>query len=665
MEIKVKEHLNWSLLVLKTYLLMIATMFLTRIYFIVENRQYIKESIPLKVYLEGFHIGWIYDNAITSYILILFILFYPLYLIFYVLKYNKIGRIIWIIPVALLMFLVYAMNILNVEYFKEFGFHLNSSILDYSIGSTEIVGSFFSKEYNPILNIILIILAITVNVYFINRFIKRYEENKNPEKAKKTKWIIAGTDTVLVFVFLTLLVFGTRGGFGSSTLNWGKAYFSKYNFANQMALNGTFSFGKSYYYKAKKEKRGSIKKEYSLEESGKKVREMLNISDKDREKANNPLLREVITGKEEKKLNVVVVLLESWSGYGIKSIGGEKELTPYFDELSKEGILFTDFYASGGRSNRGVASVNVSYPSPLDSSITKDVISSQKKFLSIANVLKDRGYNTHFIYGGDAHFDNMDGFLRYNGIDTINGVHEFENKDRTIQWGVPDDKMFEFGLEYMKNLKEPFFVNYFTLSNHPPFDVDPEFKYEDKYNDEDMYNRDRAYNFSDYALGMFIEKVRKEEYAQNTVFAFVADHGINLSKYKNNELIFFHIPLLLWSPNKELLEPKKVDKVGSQVDILPTIMGVLGGNYLSGSWGQDLNQENKTNYAVISNGDAYRIVDEDYYYYESTMEGKKLFSRKTSEEIKDPDIMKKYHEELNAHIDLLNYQREQGIFGNE
>ena len=650
-----KKTFNYIGVIFKTYLVLIVTMFFNRVYFLVKNRDYITEQIPVGVYIKAFGIGWIYDNAIVSYIMIFFILLYFVYTFFNFFEKNKIGKFLWLLITGFLLFVLYTVNVLDVQYFKEFGFHLNSSVSDYSSNTTEIVATFFTKEYSPVTNVSLIIIFLVSNIFLIGKILNKIE--------KKFDLRVVIKNLVVSLVMITLFVFGTRGSFKSATLNWGKAYFSEYNFANQLTLNGTFSFSKSYYYKLKKEKKGEIPKRFTLEEASKIVAE--NISNPQTDKkiaAKNPLLREVNTGKNEKKLNVVVVLMESWSQYGIKSIGGKKELTPNFDKLSKEGILFSDFYAAGGRSNRGIASVNISYPSPLDESVTKDTISSQEKFLSIANILKERNYSTHFVYGGDPHFDNMDGFLRINGIDNIVGAEHFPRKDKIIKWGVPDDKLFDYGIEYMKNLKEPFFVNFFTLSNHPPYDSAPDFKMDGDKNDP-MYERDRLYMYSDFALGQFIEKVQKEKYAIDTLFVFVADHGVNLKEFVANDLKGFKIPLLLWSPNKELLQPKVVAKAGSQVDILPTVMGVLGGTYKSASWGQDLNLENKFNYAFVSNGDAHGLVYGDNYYYESKMEGERLVNKNNMSPIKNEGLKKQLKRVLDGNMDLMYYQREQGIYG--
>ena len=655
---KIKKYLEFNLLFIKIYFLMILSMLSIRVYFIYRNSEYIKDEISIATYIKGFFIGWVFDNSIISYVLVIMVLIFLLYFIFDYKKLNRIGKGIWLGLLGILQLIVYTVSVLDVQYFNEFGFHMNSSISDYKENNKEIVATFFDPQYNPLTNIGLIIILVALNIYFSRVFLKRYEKNK------KYSLSVHLGNLVSSILLIGIFVIGARGGTGSVALSWGRAYYSKHEFTNNMTLNGAYNLSKSFYYKYKRDK-NKVEKVYSFEESSKIVKESISgINDKFLDK-KNPLLREVTLDKPEKKYNVVLVIMESWLSYGIKSIGGEKDLTPNFDRIAKEGVLFNNFYANGGRSSRGISSIHVSYPSPLDEAVTKDVLYSQDNFLSLGVILKNRGYTTSFVYGGDANFDNMHGFLMKNGIDSIIDVKNFDDKEKTIKWGVPDDKLFDFSLKYLEEQKEPFMVNLYTLSNHGPYDTDPSYQFSKTDKNDEMYLKDRAYSFSDYALGKFLDEVKTKKYSQNTIFVFAADHGIILKKFKVNDPRFYHTPLLFWSPNKTLLEPSVIEKVGSQVDILPTLMNFLGGTYISASWGQNLMLENKNNYAIVSNGDAYGFIDKDNYYYESKLEGKKIINKKTLMEINNKEIEEKYKKLLNSHVDLMFYQREQAIFGNK
>ncbi len=186
---KVRKNFLWVETIIKMYVCVILLLFSNRLYFLVKNRGYIKESIGLGTYLHGFYIGWIYDNAVASYLLILIILAYPLYKVMCLSKFAKRAKYIWILETLPLFIIVSFINILDVEYFKEFGFHMNSSVLDYSIGSVEIVGSFFSPEYTPILNIILILSMIVVYTVFFKKIIEKYEEESKKIRERKEKII--------------------------------------------------------------------------------------------------------------------------------------------------------------------------------------------------------------------------------------------------------------------------------------------------------------------------------------------------------------------------------------------------------------------------------------------------------------------------------------------
>ncbi|MGL5663255.1 MAG: LTA synthase family protein, partial [Cetobacterium sp.] len=381
---------------------------------------------------------------------------------------------------------------------------------------------------------------------------------------------------------------------------------------NQFAINPIFSLGRSYYNLKKEQRKGrALERTFSIDELKYNIREIVKdqqaqyISDK------NPLLRITDTKKNQENYNVVIVLMESFMSKYIGAQGAEIDLTPNFNKLAKEGVLFNNFYATGTRSNRGIASVTVSYPSPKVISVTKEFTAGQKAFFSLPKILKERGYETSFIYGGDAEFDNMAGFLKLNGVDNIIDEKKFSKDDKTIKWGVPDDKLFEKSIDYLNNLKKPFFTTIFTLSNHAPYDIDSNYKRFKNNEFGELTNRLNAFYFADMALGQFIEKAKKQEWAKNTIFVFVADHGFKTDSNFDLNWENFKIPLLLWSPG-DIFNPEIRDITSSQVDILPTIMGILGGTYKNSSWGKNLFiSSEESSYAYIVQNNFYGVIKDN------------------------------------------------------
>lgn len=641
---------------IKQYIYLYFMMVISRIYFL--YRTFPKEiKIPKEIIYEGFKVGWIFDNSIIGSFTVITSL---LFIIFYILnkKFSKLAKYIYIFPTVVLFLSICSLSFGNVEYFREFGFNINSSILNYFGDTDEILATFFSgNEYNPITNL-SIILFFTIG--FISLINKNLEEaNLN---LKFDIFSVFKTSLSVLFI-ITLGVFSSRGGFSEAVLDWGRGYYSEYSYMNQFAINPVFSLGRSYYNLKKEQRKGrALERTLSKDELKHNIRIIVNdkcgkyISEK------NPLLRITNTGKDKKNYNVVVVLMESFMSKYIGAQGAKIDLTPNFNKLVKEGVFFNNFYATGTRSNRGIASVTVSYPSPKAISVTKEFTAGQKSFFSLPKILKERGYSTSFIYGGDAEFDNMAGFLKLNGVDTVIDERDFSKDDKTIKWGVPDDKLFKKSINYLSSIKQPFYTTIFTLSNHAPYDIDPNYRLFKNNEFGELTNRLNAFHFADVALGQFIDNIKEQKWAKNTIFVFVADHGFKTDSNFDLNWENFKIPLLLWSPGN-IFNPEVNKITSSQVDILPTVMGVLGGVYKNSSWGRDLFNISKENsYAYIVQNNFYGVIKDNTLLIDGDGIKPKLVDIEKSEYFEDKDTLNKLHEITRTYLELETYQLKNGTF---
>ncbi len=348
-------------------------------------------------------------------------------------------------------------------------------------------------------------------------------------------------------------------------------------------------------------------------------------------------------------------------GDTVGALEGDPDLTPNYNKLAEEGVLFTNFYSNGNRSNRGILSVLTGFPSQYGKSILKKPV-GQKPFISLSQLLKERGYSTHFMYGGDIEFDNMKGFFEINGVNNFISKDNFPLKERTIKWGVPDNKLFERAVNYFGSLKEPFFAEIFTLSNHAPFDIDENFK---KYTEEDYpdFERYNAFRFADYAIGEFVNAVKDKEWSKNTIFVFVADHGENRRKPIDIDWKKFSNPLVIWTPGGQLT-PRKIDTAGSQLDLLPTIMGILGGDYIQSSWGKDLLSDDANGrFAYVVENNFIGIIDKDNIYIDGiTIDG--VLRRKSDDSIiENKELTEEYKKAARTYLELSIEQEKNGTFG--
>lgn len=652
------KHIKMGEYLLKEYLTLIFLMTINRFIFIFINRHGIN-GISNSILAKSFLFGWIFDNSITCYYLGLLLILLLLYTVLRIVRLGVIGKFFINLYKIIVSSAIFLVLIGDCQYFREFNFHVNATIFDYTDHMTEIKDTILYGNYN-IVTMILIFVIFEMIYLFIS-----FGAFQKDVYADRNRGITFISDIGTIVLVGAISIFGARGGFSQSTLNWGRAYFSNYTFANQVALNGVFTLGKSLDLARKDGKKGRVKVShiYSHELLKDNMREYIG-TDKDTFMSNeNVLLRKTKTGKAINNYNVVIVLMESFMGDTVGALGGTPDLTPNYNKLSKNSVSFTNFFSNGNRSNRGILSVLTGFPSQYGKSILKKAV-GQKPFISLPQILADRGYNTSFMYGGDIEFDNMKGFFTTNGIKNIISRDDFKDEDKTIKWGVPDDILFKRAVEYLDTLKEPFFFEMFTLSNHAPFDINDKFKTFTEKDYPNNYQRYNAFKFADYSIGQFVNAVKDKKWAQNTIFVFVADHGQNRGKSIDIDWKKFLNPLVIWTPGGQL-KPRKVATPGSQLDLLPTIMGILGGDYIQSSWGKNLLSEdgNDHRFAYVVENNFIGIIDDKYIYIDGVDIDGVLHRKSDDEVIKDKEIEAKYKEAARSYLELSLEQEKNGTFG--
>jgi phosphoglycerol transferase MdoB-like AlkP superfamily enzyme len=299
------------------------------------------------------------------------------------------------------------------------------------------------------------------------------------------------------------------------------------------------------------------------------------------------------------KPNIVVIILESWTADIIAPLGGENGVTPFFDELASQGLLFTDFYANGYRTSYGIAAILSGFPSTPEGSILNRP-NKMERLPTLAGTLKANGYATSFYYGGDTHFDDMNAFFAHSKFDTVTNKSSFQTRDMNSKWGVHDHVLFERVLSDFGRQPEPFFSAMLTISSHEPFEVPMETVI--KGSDQPALFKN-AIHYTDRSLKTFIEKARTQPWYKNTLFVFVADHGSGLLS-KQPEAFMperYKIPLLLYG---DVIEKRYRGSsrpvTGSQADIAATILAQLQISYTEFSWSNNLFNANRSNFAYYN-----------------------------------------------------------------
>lgn len=300
--------------------------------------------------------------------------------------------------------------------------------------------------------------------------------------------------------------------------------------------------------------------------------------------AQYPTLHQQTAAISRKKpLNLVIILQESMGATFVQSLGGVNA-TPELESLAKEGIWFERLYSTGTRSVRGIEAVISGYlPTPAQSVVK--LSNSQQHFATIASVLQTAGYQTQFIYGGEAHFDNMRSFFTNNGFEDIVDINRIKNPTFVGSWGASDEDLFNTAqaqLETLYRSNQPFFSLIFTSSNHEPFEF-PDHR--TALFEQPKNTANNAVKYADWAMGRFIEQAKRSDYWKDTVFLIVADHDNRV--YGNNLIPVekFHIPGLILGAD---VKPSRVSTLSSQVDLAPTLLSIIGVSSCHPMVGRDL-----------------------------------------------------------------------------
>jgi phosphoglycerol transferase MdoB-like AlkP superfamily enzyme len=455
-------------------------------------------------------------------------------------------------------------------FFEEFNSRFNSVSVDYLIYPTEVFVNIW-QSYNVIAISSICAFLSLLSTYFFNKI----SNNIDPVRLKNK--------FIYILIFLVLLFIIPFNGFN----------FTSDRIKKEISKNGVLSF----FYSAYSHNLDYDAFYLTLPESQAHKYSRLaiaNSGEKFTENKMKPIERYVKKSGAEKKYNVMIFLMESFGSEFIGSLGSDKNITPNFDKLAREGVLFSNIYSIGNRTVRGLEGVLASFPPLPSESIVKMKFSNNIK--TLPQILKEHGYENIFIYGGRGLFDNMKAFaLRY-GFDSFIEQKDFKNPVFTTIWGVCDEEIFDMSLEKAKesyNKGKPFFFLTLSVSNHKPYTYPPGRIPEDP----QKKKRANAVKYTDWALGNFFDKAKKEPFYKNTIFVVIADHGARVYGSQEIPIKSYEIPLLIIAPGlKSSVNPT----LGSSIDVPPTILDLLNLSYVSPFFGKSLFSGSKNRWVPLN-----------------------------------------------------------------
>lgn len=477
--------------------------------------------------------------------------------------------------------LLVMLGIVDFYFFKEFGERINHKAVNYLAEQGNGYLYHLVWDEYPVLPALLVsMLAGVVVAMLIGRVGVNHRYNVGP-MWQAVVWPALGAAVVALVI---------RGTVGSHAINTGPAYFSSSSTVAQLTLNGGFTLRQAIFAALAKDidlsdLYDTIPQHQARERAAQLI---VQPGDKLLNDPVNPLLRVTDSGKPQRDYNVVFIVLESMSWHYVGSLGGDERLTPNLDRIASQGLLLEQCFAVGGRTQRGFAGLMSGFPDlPIASVTTRNEVAG--RFLTLPSLLKGRGYQTLFIYGGPALRDHRQTYLGSNGVDQFVDQNDLPIRTFRTKLGWCDGDLFESALQVLSNLPEgkPFFASMLTLSFHAPYDIPPG-KIEPVEQEHEYAAQLDAIRYTDWALGRFMEQARQTDWFDNTIFVLAADH---MGGYREHPLdISSHrVPVVLYGPGiAELSQPRRLEAICSQMDVAPTVMGLLGGSYTHTFFGSDV-----------------------------------------------------------------------------
>ena len=508
--------------------------------------------------------GWTYDLSFYAYAAIL----PALYLLFAPNRWWQSRINSWLVQLAVFAS-IYGLGFIAVAevlFWEEFSVRFNFISVDYLVYRREVTDNINQSYPLPLLLSAIFVVAVLI-FWKLRPYLLRAlasQESFSSRALKAGAWLIA---PVLAFTLV----------------NQDLQRFSSNSYQNELAANGPYQFIAAFrnneldydlFYPKLPDPQASqlLKQQVAENNSQFTSNELFQIK------------RHIVNPGEEKRLNVMLIMVESLSARYLGVFGHRKGYTPNLNRLAQESLFFTNIYATGTRTTRGLEAVTLSIPPTPGRSIVKRV-GNESNMWSLGNVLKKKGYDVKFLYGGRGYFDNMNAFFSGNGYDVIDqsSVAD-EDMVFTNAWGMSDEDLYTQAIkaaDQSSSGSKPFFFHLMTTSNHRPYTYP-----EGRIDIPSGKGRSGAIKYTDWAIGDFLERAKNKPWFDDTVFVIIADHCASSAGKVDLPIKKYHIPLFIYAPKQ--LSAKKVDTLASQIDLPPTLLSLLNMDYDSAFFGKNI-----------------------------------------------------------------------------
>ena len=493
----------------------------------------------------------------------------------------------------------------DLELFKVWGYRIDDTFLKYLMSPNEAAASVSSY---PIFLLVSIFLILSIaSIYIFNNVVLKKDSNTEGvtidrlTSSQPINWTKRFLNFLLGLLITAALILPIRGGVQLAPINQSAVYFSDKPFANYAAVNPLWNFFVSVFEKTAEDRNPYAY--FSENEAIATVKALFSDSSKAQKLLRNDLSQP----------NIIIVTYESLTAKVIERLGGEKGITPNFDTLSHEGVLFSNIYATGDRTDKGLVGVLSGYPA-IPRANVMEVPRKSAQLPILSKILRGVNYNTGFYYGGEAEFANMKSYLLTGEFSKLITKSDFKKEDLSSKWGAYDHVLFERLLLDLQDFKQPFFVNLLTQSSHEPFEIPNGWGKPNLPPTNDLDEKFRRVHFySDQALGAFVSEAKKQDWWKNTLMIVIADHSSVHIEPHDDFFGKFHIPML-WLGGALAVRDTIVPQIGSQVDLATTLLAQLNMNHKDFLWSKNILSADYQPFAYFAFQNGFGFVQKNSRY---------------------------------------------------
>ena len=488
---------------------------------------------------------------------------------------------------GIILLLVLLIITCDLPAYKAWGYRLDASPLKYLKTPNE---AWASVSNLPVFWFVVgFVVVYLILLKLFNNFLTKQQAQLD---FNNNKWM----QLLLMLVFTAAQILPLRGGWQLAPINQSTVYYSTDNFSNLSAINVSWNF-----FNSISDDLETTKNPFLYLDSNTAKNEIADLYNDD---GNTTFLIDTTI----RQPNIMLVVWESFTKKIVDSMYNGIIVTPGFNQLKKEGIYFSDVYATGDRTDKGIVGILSGYPSQPITSIVK-IPQKAAKLPKLPEAFVNENYQASFYYGGELELANMKSYLLGSGFNHYTQKSDFDAKDQNSKWGAHDGVVKNRIISDFKKIKQPFFTTWLTLSSHEPYET-PIPTVIDGTDDESQFTN--SVHYADAMVNEFVNECKKQPFWKNTIMIIIADHGHRLPRLKN-KIEDFKIPML-WLGGAVAQKGMEINKTCSQIDLAATLLAQLKKDNKTFTWSKNIMSDQSKTWAYFSFNNGFGYIEPNNYF---------------------------------------------------